>query len=176
MNLTLPCGCAVTPFRYRDREALVANLQDGLVQQWTLLIPFPYTEAHADEWLALAVPKEQAGSDFRNWAIRDADGRQIGGIGFHNPPKGQTHAAELGYWLASASRGRGIMTQAVHAVCDFGFRQLGLTRITAAVFIGNSGSIRVLEKCGFTLEAPLLRKCYFKDGRFIDAALYAKVQ
>jgi [ribosomal protein S5]-alanine N-acetyltransferase len=176
MNLTLPGGCAVTPYDHRDREAIVANLQDGLVQQWTLLIPFPYTEAHADEWLALAVPKEGAGSDFRNWAIRDATGRQIGGIGFQDAPKGQVHAAELGYWLAAAYWGRGIMTQTVHAVCDFGFQQLGLARITAAAFIGNVGSVRVLEKCGFTLEAPLLRKVYRKDRRFIDAALYAKVQ
>jgi RimJ/RimL family protein N-acetyltransferase len=175
MNLTLPNGCAVTHFRHSDREALVANLRDGLVQPTMLLIPFPYTDTHADEWLAIAVPSEKSGAWQRNWAIRDPSGRQIGGIGFHDPVKGQIHAAEIGYWLASASWGKGIMTQAVLAVCRFGFQNLGLARITAAVFTGNDASARVLQKCGFKLEAPLQRKLYRKDGQFIDAALYARV-
>ena len=48
-------------------------------------------------------------------------------------------------------------------------------RLTAAIFTGNTGSARALEKNGFEMEAPLLRKCYLKNGRFIDATLYAKV-
>lgn len=174
MNLTLPGGCTVTHYRHEDREAIVANLQDGLVQPTLLLIPFPYTEAHADEWLSLAVPPDGALSA-NNWAIRDATGRQIGGIGFSPSAKGQAHAAELGYWLAADYWGRGIATEAVQAVCDYGFQHLGLARITAAIFTGNDASARVLEKCGFTLEAPLQRKLYRKNGEFIDATLYAKV-
>jgi len=175
MNITLPGGCTVTHFRHSDREALIANLADGLVQPTTLLIPFPYTEAHADEWLAIAVPADTGLNECRTWAIRDESGQQIGGIGFHNTVKGQDHAAEMGYWLASQYWGRGIMTQTVQAIADFGFQQLGLARITAAIFIGNEASARVLEKCGFALEAPLLRKLYRKDGEFIDATLYAKI-
>lgn len=175
MNITLPCGRAVTHYRHSDREAIIANLQDGLVQPTTLLIAFPYTEAHADEWLAIAVPQPGTEADCRHWAIRDTDGRQIGGIGFHNSQKGQEHAVEIGYWLASDYWGRGIATRAVQAVSDFAFLHLGLVRITAAIFTGNDASARVLEKCGFTLEAPLLRKAYRKDGAYIDAILYSKV-
>jgi RimJ/RimL family protein N-acetyltransferase len=86
-----------------------------------------------------------------------------------------SHVAEIGYWIAKPWRGRGIMTEAVIAICDHGFRHLGLARITAGIFTGNNGSARVLEKAGFVIEAPLGRKCYRKDGRFIDAVLYAKV-
>lgn len=172
MNLQLPSGCAVTPWRHSDRAALITNLADGLVQPWTLLIPHPYTEAHADEWLARAAPSPDKPA-LRSWAIRDVDGQQIGGIGFHDSPAGHEHTAEMGYWLASGHWGRGIMTQAVSAVSDYGFQQLGLVRITAAIFSGNTGSARVLEKCGFTLEAPLMSKLYRKADRFIDAALYA---
>ena len=175
MNILLPNGCAITHFRRSDREAIIANLQDGLVQPSTLLIPFPYTETHADEWLTIAVPSEGAEAECRQWAIRDTTGCQIGGIGFHNSQKGQEHAAEIGYWLASSHWGRGIGTEAVRAVCEFGFQHLGLARITAAIFPGNKASARVLRKCGFVLEAPLQRKLYRKNGEFIDAVLYAKV-
>ena len=174
MNISLNGGYAVTHFQHTDRAALIANLQDGLVQPWTLLIAHPYTEQHADEWLAIAVPDAIPSGLHRTWAIRDIDGCQIGGIGFHAATKDHEHAAELGYWLASSHWGRGIMTQAVAAVCHHGFAQLGLARITAAIFCGNTGSARVLEKCGFALEAVLMRKVYRKHSRFIDASLYAK--
>jgi|GEM_PF-3716175 len=68
------------------------------------------------------------------------------------------------------------MTEAVTAICNHAFHQPGFSRITAGIFVGNTGSARVLERAGFTLETPLLRKCYRKEGRFIDAMLYAKVQ
>jgi ribosomal-protein-alanine N-acetyltransferase len=175
MNLSLPNGFSITHFQPSDRAALVANLEDGSVQVWTLLIPHPYTFADADQWLAEAVPGDADEEAKTNWGIRDESGRQIGGIGFVPGSAKSRHAAEIGYWLAKPWWGRGIMTAAVTALCDHAFQQLGISRITAGVFVGNAGSARVLEKAGFVLEAPLLRKCYRKDGRFIDAMLYAKV-
>jgi [ribosomal protein S5]-alanine N-acetyltransferase len=174
MHLNLPGGCAVTHFQHSDQAALIANLADGLVQPWTLLIAHPYNETHANEWLARAVPAADR-SAMRSWAIRDVDGEQIGGIGFHDSPAGHEHSAELGYWLASRHWGRGIMTEAVLAVSNYGFQELGISRITAAIFLGNAASARVLEKCGFSLEAPRMRRLYRKAGCFIDAALYAKI-
>ena len=47
--------------------------------------------------------------------------------------------------------------------------EIGLSRITANVFEQNIGSARVVEKCGFTLEAACLKNYYKKDGK-----LYAK--
>lgn len=175
MNLALPGRCLITHFSHSDRDALVANLEDGAVQIWTLLIPHPYTVEHADQWLAEAVPGNDDAEAKTNWAIRNEHGGQIGGIGFVSGSTKSGHAAEIGYWLAKPWWGRGIMTEAVTAICDYAFHQLGFSRITAGIFVGNTGSARVLEKAGFTLEAPLLRKCYRKDGRFIDAALYANV-
>lgn len=176
MHVRLPNGCSISHFRLTDRDDLLANLEDGSVQVWTLLIPYPYTTEDADAWLAIAVPDSTNGDGGLNWAIRDESGRQIGGIGFVSGSGKQSHAAEVGYWLAKSWQGRGIMTEAVTAICDHAFHKLGFSRITAGIFVGNTGSARVLEKAGFILEAPLLRKCYRKDGRFIDAMLYAKVR
>ena len=175
MILQLHDGYYISEFADSDRDTIVANLQDRSVYEWTLQIPHPYTAVHADEWLATLRQKKEADGQVTNWAIRNAQGTQIGGIGFHPAPAGQTHAAELGYWITKAFWGRGIMTAAVNAISLHAFAQPGIVRITAGIFAGNAGSARVLEKCGFHIEAPLMRRCYRKDGQFIDAVLYARV-
>jgi ribosomal-protein-alanine N-acetyltransferase len=175
MAFNLPNGYSLSEFQESDRDTIVANLQDRSVYEWTLLIPHPYTEANADEWLAILKKKKETDGRVTNWAIRDSEGRQIGGIGLHSSLPGQSHAAELGYWIAKPWWGRGIMTSAIDAVTRHAFSALDIHRLTAAIFVGNTGSARALEKNGFEIEAPLLRKCYFKDGKFIDAILYAKL-
>ncbi len=49
------------------------------------------------------------------------------------------------------------MTEAVQLVCDYGFKEFGLIKITAHIFSFNTGSARVLEKAGFQLAALLQR-------------------
>ena len=80
-----------------------------------------------------------------------------------------TDIAEIGYWLAKPYWKKGIMSEAVKKICEIGFNEFGLSRITANVFEQNIGSARVVEKCGFTLEAACLKNYYKKDGK-----LYAK--
>jgi [ribosomal protein S5]-alanine N-acetyltransferase len=175
MHLNLSRQFSLSEYQISDRDHMVENLQDGMVQPWTLLIPFPYTTAHAEAWLAQLQEQKAAHHQALKWAIRNPGGRAIGGIGFQEAAAHQSHAREIGYWIKKEYWGRGIMTEAVRAVVSHAFQNLGLSRITAAVFHGNNASMKVLEKAGFQLEAPLLRKCYLKQGQFIDAVLYARV-
>ena len=59
--------------------------------------------------------------------------------------------------MAEPFWGRGIATWAVRAVTEWGFAELDVVRIYAAVFESNPASARVLEKCGYELEGRLLR-------------------
>src|SRR5438874_1563056 len=60
----------LSEFRSSDKEALILHLNDREIYDRTLRIPFPYTEAAADEWLALyAKTTEQLGRPV-NFAIR----------------------------------------------------------------------------------------------------------
>jgi RimJ/RimL family protein N-acetyltransferase len=79
--------------------------------------------------------------------------------------------AELGYWLAAATWGHGIATEAVRALVDFGFRELALARIFAHVLDGNAASMRVLEKLGLEREG-LLRQHLRKGRRLRDVVVY----
>jgi RimJ/RimL family protein N-acetyltransferase len=107
-----------------------------------------------------------------NWAIRNEADSLIGGIGFNDLALGKSHRAEIGYWLAKPYWGRGITTAVVQRVCQHAFEGFGLAKITAQVFSHNPASARVLQKCGFQ-EEGFLRKHCFKDGRFLDARLFA---
>jgi ribosomal-protein-alanine N-acetyltransferase len=163
----------LTSLRPDDKAAFVEYLNDRDIYTNTLRIPFPYREADADQFLRIAAEAATKHGHLLHFAIRDESEQAIGGCGFDGLCYG--HRAEIGYWLAKPFWGRGIMTNVVHALCDFAFRQWKLVRITAHVFVFNPASARVLEKNGFELEG-VLRKHHHKDGRFIDSRLYALVK
>ena len=65
-------------------------------------------------------------------------------------------ALELGYQLDPAYWGRGLMSEAVSALCAQVFELAPVNQIEAGVRPSNVGSMRVLEKCGF--EATGMRE------------------
>jgi len=172
MRIDINDRLRLSEFQSSDRGALVEYLNDRDIYERTLRIPFPYTAASADEWLALVARVTQQQGRPVHWAIRNAADELIGGCGFDGLEFGQSHRAEIGYWLARPFWGRGIMTAVVARVCRHAFDEFGLAKITAHVFSYNPASARVLDKCGFH-EEGYLRKHFHKDGRFIDARLFA---
>jgi ribosomal-protein-alanine N-acetyltransferase len=165
-----PAVC-LTEIRAADKYECVKRINDREIYDRTLRIPHPYNEAHFDQWLAIVAESTQRHGQPVQFAIRES-GSLIGALGFDELVKG--HQAEIGYWLAKAWWGRGIMTAAVARACAHAFEQWSLVRITAHVFSSNTASARVLEKNGFQLEG-LLRKHHLKDERFLDSKLYALV-
>jgi RimJ/RimL family protein N-acetyltransferase len=162
----------LSEFGLSDRDALIEHLNDRDIYDCTLRIPFPYTDTAADEWLALDAKITEKQGRPVHWAIRMAEDALIGGCGFDGFEVGKSHRAEVGYWLAKAFWGRGIMTAVVQRLCQHALGELGLVKITAHVFPHNPASARVLEKCGFK-EEGFLRKHFLKDGKFLDARLFA---
>ena len=161
----------LSEFCAADKPALIAHLNERAIYDRTLRIPYPYTEASADEWLKIAAQTTRQQGRPVCWAVRQADEFLIGGVGFEGFQAGKSHRAEIGYWLAKPYWGRGIMTAVVRAVCAHGFQELDLRKITAHVFAGNDASARVLTKCGFVQEG-FLREHYDKADRLIDALLF----
>lgn len=162
----------LSEFCSSDKDALIAHLNDRDIYDRTLRLPFPYTDAAAEQWLALVGKITQQQGRPVQYAIRTADDALIGGCGFDGFQVGKSHRAEVGYWLAKPLWGQGIMTAVVGRVCQHAFEEFGLAKITAQVFSHNPGSGRVLEKCGFQ-EEGFLRKHFLKDDQFFDARLFA---
>jgi [ribosomal protein S5]-alanine N-acetyltransferase len=171
-HLPVTAHISLSEIRPSDKAAYIEHLKEKAIYDHTLRIPFPYTEADAEEWLALVQKTTQEHGQPVNWAIRNEADYLIGGIGFDGLAIGKSHRAEIGYWLAKPYWGQGIMTAVVRKTCEFAFAQWNLLKITAHVFAFNPASARVLEKCGFEQEG-YLKKHHRKDGRLIDARLYA---
>lgn len=164
MKLVVNDRIHLSEFRPSDKPALLEHLQEKEIYDRTLRIPYPYTEADADEWLALTARITQQQGQPIHWAIRDTDALLIGGCGFDDLQIGKSHRAEIGYWLAKPYWGQGIVTAVVRKVCEFAFTEWKLVKITASIFAFNAASARVAEKCGFQQEG-YLRKHYLKDGQ-----------
>ena len=131
--------------------------------------PYPYSPEDAEAFIAFAREENGRGEFYR--AIV-ADGKAVGGIAVTRRAAVDKKSGGLGYWLAPAVWGRGVMTRAVREMCREAFAALDVVRIYAEPYAYNTGSRRVLEKCGFTLEGTL-RQSVCKNGRMLDSCIYA---
>jgi len=134
-----------------DAKAIAALANDLRIAQNTSRIPHPYRMSDAESWIV------GAGADVEGetYLITLQNGAVIGSCGFdmRDGP-----APEIGYWLGARYWGKGYATEAVHALIDRAFTDLGHTSLQSAVRVTNPASRRVLEKCGFQWTgAGLLR-------------------
>jgi len=104
--------------------------------------------------------------------IEKASGDIIGNCGFHTwYPK--HNRAEIGYDLKHEQHKRkGLMTEAVRAVLDYGFIDMQLHRVEALVADYNEASVRLLKSFGFTFEGTL-REHYNVAGTIEDSDMYS---
>ena len=107
-----------------------------------------------------------------NWGIvHRADGKFIGTCGYFYWDIWH-YEAEIHYAMSRAYHGRGLMTEAVNAVLDFGFTTMGLNRVEADCVSENVASERVMQKVGMTGEG-IKRAGIFAKGAFHDLKIYA---
>lgn len=156
------------PWNMSDLPALLRyannfNISNNLTDKF----PHPYSEADGKRFIGMATADEP----IHIFCI-DVNGEAVGGIGIH--PQDDIHRknAELGYWLAEPFWGKGIVTAAIPQAIDFAFNTYDLNRVFARPYGRNVASQRVLEKCGFVLEARL-EQTLFKNGQFEDEMIYA---
>ena len=91
--------------------------------------------------------------DFYNWAIvlKENGPKPIGNISTAHV-KESTLCATMGYCMSRAHWGKGVMTEALTAVIDFFFDEVGFNRIDADHAVDNPASGRVMEKSGMRYE------------------------
>lgn len=130
--------------RAEDAGAIAAGLGDHAVARMLARVPQPYDVTEARAWLARIA---QAGEEASHFAIACGDGPLLGVVGIAR----RTGGLHLGYWLARAHWGRGLMSEAVEAVLEHRFGVRPDERIHAGVFVDNPASLRIQGKLGFAV-------------------------
>jgi ribosomal-protein-alanine N-acetyltransferase len=147
--------------RYADNRNIWINLRD--------IFPHPYTLVNARSFIEF-IAQQKPETIFALATAAEA----IGCIGLKLGEDVHRKTAELGYWLGEPFWGRGIMTEAVNAFVSYAFSAFDLVRIYAEPFADNLASVRVLEHASFVCEGRL-QAHVFKDGKVLDAFLYARM-
>lgn len=131
-----------------------------------LMLRAPFSLAMEEKWFDGMVER-QGKSDYHFVICLIDDGRAIGTAGLHGLDLDNGNA-EFGISIGEAAdRGRGYGTEALNAICDFGFGALRLERIDLHVYEDNGTAIRSYEKAGFRHEGTM-RRAHFGEGRFSD--------
>jgi ribosomal-protein-alanine N-acetyltransferase len=109
-----------------------------------------------------------------NWGITiKGNNTLIGIIGFYRIEI-ENYRAEIGYILHPNHSGKGIVSEAVKKLLEYGFNTMKLHSTIGVISPENYASAKVLEKNGFIKEAYFKENQYF-EGRFLDSAVYSLV-
>ena len=108
------------------------------------------------------------------WTIELKENRKpVGDISFWRIIK-EHYRAEIGYSSLPDYWGKGLMSEAMKTIIDYGFSVLKFHSIEANVNPLNMASIKLLERMKFVREA-YFRENYFFNGKFLDSAIYSLI-
>ena len=157
--------------RQADAASLFAVLSDRQVTEF--YDDEPFTEvAQAREQIVSWNEGFGARRCIRWGIVLREDGVVIGSCGYYSL-HGWHGRASIGYELARSFWRQGIMTEALRAITQFGFDEIGLNRIQATVMQGNQASIKLLEKLGFGREGVLRAYENWEDKGYVDLAMFS---
>jgi ribosomal-protein-alanine N-acetyltransferase len=161
------------PLAITDAAAIVRLAGAREVAAYTLRIPHPYTDNHAERFITAAARHAESGQSVVFAIEVQETSHFIGAIGLEIQP---THRhAELGYWIGVPYWGNGYATEAAAAAVRFGFETLQLHRIYAMHFLENAASGRVLRNIGMRHEGRL-RQHVLKWDKFHDSEFYGMLR
>jgi RimJ/RimL family protein N-acetyltransferase len=155
------------PLERDDLEALSPAINDREISD-LVGFPGPISRGMSEKWFDEEVVKQHGQQGFYFVICELGSGEPIGECGLHDIVQGVR--AEVGIFMLPDRVGRGHGTDAMNALLDYAFGELGLHRVGLAVSPGNDRAIRSYEKSGFREEG---RKRWFRRrrGELVDDIL-----
>lgn len=156
-----------------DADAVLSLRSNDEVMKY---IPRPYLKSKEDalDLITLFNDKIENGIGI-NWGIylQEEPEKLLGIIGYYRM-KPEHYRAEVGYMLFPEYNGKGIVSEALKKVVEYGFQKMKLHSIEAILDPENKGSEKVLLKNGFVKEAHLIENEFY-EGHFLDSMIYSKL-
>ncbi|MEO1487742.1 MAG: GNAT family protein [Bacteroidota bacterium] len=153
----------------KDVPDIMKHASNKNISEFTLNLPFPYSEKDAIYWI------NQANEGFKNgtkiiFGIRPKPKKEfIGGIGLTIEQR--FNRAEIGYWIAEPHWGKGYTTEATKSIIKYAFESLKLNKLTSSHLHQNPASGKVLIKSGM-IEEGRLKDHILKNREYHDLILY----
>lgn len=137
------------------------------VAKTTLNIPHPYSVEMATFWIGEHAKWRDEGSKVVFALELLASNQLVGTVGLHDITGSE---AEMGYWIGEPYWGQGYCTEAVKALFQFAFEQLGINKIRAEHLSANPASGKVMINAGMTHMGST--QSLDRDGNMADIELY----
>ncbi|USD68308.1 GNAT family protein [Vibrio sp. SCSIO 43136] len=156
-------------FSINDGDAYVKFTQQSKYQRF-----YSETDASPEHNLQLitkfVAQTHQTPRQAYQLAIEDKEtGKLIGTCGLRLETD---HQASVGCGVAREAQGSGVAVEAMAAMVNFGFDNLGVHRIYAETISNNIAAVRLCEQFGMRKEAHFVEHRYFKY-RWWDTVIYA---
>ncbi len=159
----------------RPLELANAEAVQKLFPHWEIVkylaprVPWPYPDDGALTYYRDDALPAMARGDEWHWSLRSkSDPSQLIGVvslmlGVVSLMQGED--GNRGFWLGLPWQRQGLMSEAVDAVTDYWFNELGFPVVRVPKVVANTASRRISEKGGMRLVAAEERDCV--SGRFL---------
>lgn len=170
LRIAVDDGIELRPLRLEDAEPVYflveANRQR--VAEWLPWVPSIQSAADEAAFIRATHAELEAGTGLSCAIV--ADRAVVGTMGCTISP--QNRSAEIGYWIAEAAGGRGLVTRSARALTTFLVTDMGLHRIVIRAGTENTASRAVAERLGFVHEGTQ-RHAELVHGDFLDLEVYS---
>jgi ribosomal-protein-alanine N-acetyltransferase len=153
--------------RRADAAELIAANRDSVAYHAPWVTGFT-DQAGFDAWFARGI----TGANVSLVARECSSGAVAGVVNLNEIVLGAFRSAYLSYWGYAGFGGRGLMTQALRETVRYAFDELGLHRLEASIQPGNTRSIALVQRAGFSKEG-FSPKLLFIDGAWRDHEQWA---
>jgi ribosomal-protein-serine acetyltransferase len=173
-DLVVDSELSLVPRRPDDAREMFAliDAHRAALTEWVTWVDATFSVDDVRRYASFAQSQFEQSSGFE-YSVRE-NGVIAGGIGLYHLDWA-SRMGHVGYWLAPAARGRGLITRAARALTTRAFAELNLHRLEIRCVVENHKSRAVAERLGYSSEG-FLKEAYLLHGRFRDLALYAMLR
>ena len=156
-------------FRQDDAQAMFENW--ACDDEVTKYMTWPsHCNVGISQWVINDWVSSYVKDDYYQWAI-EFEGQPIGSIGVVDQREDVARAT-IGYCIGRSWWHKGIMSEALKAVMDYLFDEVGMNRVEACHDPNNPNSGKVMAKCGMKYEGTHRQSGRNNQG-VCDEAFYA---
>ncbi|MEU5524067.1 GNAT family protein [Streptomyces sp. NPDC047860] len=161
-------SAVLRPFTEADADVMWEIMQDPDVVRFTFEPSVRITRESLRAWYGSRAEQP----DRLDLAVTDRTTGELVGEVVLNEWDPDARSCNFRTLIGPRGRGRGLGTEAIRLIVEYGFERLGLRRIELAAYGTNTRALHVYEKVGFVVEG-VRREVRLRDGEWADEVIMA---